>query len=187
MAGPNTLELAAAAKAEGLEAILVGGNAVNLHTYRRTTFDVDLLVREEDAARWRSFFEGHGYQVFHATPNSVRMRFATDPAAALPVDLMLADAPTFRRIQEASRMREIGHDQELSIPDPLHLIAMKLHALRSPQRVAEGVDFSDVLHLIRLTKIDVTSDTFAAILARYATEAIRERLLRELQQNGPAE
>lgn len=46
MANPDTMALAAQAGAEGLEAILVGGNAVNLYSYSRTTFDVDLLVRE---------------------------------------------------------------------------------------------------------------------------------------------
>jgi hypothetical protein len=36
MPNPDTIALAASAAAQGLEAILVGGNAVNLHTYSRT-------------------------------------------------------------------------------------------------------------------------------------------------------
>jgi hypothetical protein len=44
MAAPDSIPLSATAEAEGLEAVLVGGNAVNLHAYFRTTFDVDLLV-----------------------------------------------------------------------------------------------------------------------------------------------
>jgi hypothetical protein len=55
VANPDTIALAARAETEGLEAVLVGGNAVNLHAYSRTTFDVDLLVREADAERWLVF------------------------------------------------------------------------------------------------------------------------------------
>lgn len=57
--------------------MLVGGNAVNLYAYRRTTFDIDLLVRESDAQRWRCFFENEGYAVFHATANFIRMSAVT--------------------------------------------------------------------------------------------------------------
>lgn len=100
MSRPDSIALAAKAAGQGLEFMLVGGNAVNLYAYRRTTFDIDLLVRESDAQRWRRFFENEGYAVFHATANFIRMRFAADPAAALPVDFMLADEETFRRIFE---------------------------------------------------------------------------------------
>ena len=135
MANPDSIALAASAEAEGLESVLVGGNAVNLHAYLRTTFDVDLLVRESESERWLSFFEQHGYTVFHRSRNFTRLRFADDPTAALPVDLMLADAQTFSKIRGESRRCDIGKGLNLFIASPLHLIAMKLHALRSRQRL----------------------------------------------------
>ena len=49
MPGPDSISLAASAGAEGLDSLLVGGNAIDLLAYSRTTFDVDLLVREPDA------------------------------------------------------------------------------------------------------------------------------------------
>lgn len=78
--------------------MLVGGNAINLYAYRRTTFDVDLLVRENDRKPWIAFFEKHGFAVFHATANFVRLRFGADPTGALPVDLMLADKETLGKV-----------------------------------------------------------------------------------------
>jgi hypothetical protein len=63
------------------------------------------------------------------------LRFVDDPAAALPVDLMLADAQTFSRIRGESRRCDIGKGLSLLIASPLDLIAMKLHALRSRQRL----------------------------------------------------
>ena len=108
MANPDSIILAASAEAEGLESVLVGGNAVNLHAYLRTTFDVDLLVRENESERWLSFFKQRGYAVFRQTANFIRLHFAADPAGALPVDLMLAEEQTFARIRQKSQRSDIA-------------------------------------------------------------------------------
>ena len=186
MASPDSIALAASAETQGLEAVLVGGNAVNLHSYFRTTFDVDLLVRESDCERWLSYFQRHGYEPIHRTANFVRLRFAAVPAEALPVDLMLADAQTFATIQGSSRRCDIGNGLSLAIPSPLHLIAMKLHALRSPARFENGVDLLDVKYLLKTARIDTSSKEFIDIVERYATDAIRNRILRELSGESSA-
>jgi hypothetical protein len=115
-----------------------------------------------------------------APPNFIRARLAEDPAGALPVDLMLADPETFSKVRAASAQAEIGNGLTLRIPCALHLIAMKLHALRSPHRLAHGIDLQDVTHLIRTAKIDVAGREFADLMERYGSEAIRERIIREL-------
>lgn len=184
MANPDSIALAATAEAEGLESVLVGGNAVNLYAYRRTTFDVDLLVRERDSARWLSFFEQRGYTIFHRTRNFIRLHFAPEPAGALPVDLMFADDETFEKIQGASSRCAIGKGVELGVASPLHLVAMKLHALKNPTRVEKGADFEDVIHLIKTANIDIHSSQFTEIADRYATEKIRARIHRELDASS---
>jgi hypothetical protein len=80
---------------------------------------------------------------------------------------------------KARRRCDIGNGLILAIPSPLHLIAMKLHALRSPARFENGVDLQDVKYLIKAAKIDTSSKEFTDIVDRYATNAIR-RILREL-------
>ena len=181
MAAPDTITLAARAMDEGLQAILIGGNAVNLHRYFRTTFDVDLLIPEQEAERWLAFFGRHGYTVFHRTPNFIRAQYAEDPAGALPLDLMLADQQTFAKMQQGSSLCDLGRGIRLRIPSALHLIAMKLHALRSPHRLAHGVDLQDVTHLIKAARIDVASREFAEVMERYGTETIRQRILRDFR------
>jgi hypothetical protein len=181
---PDSIALAVSAGAEGLESLLVGGNAINLLAYSRTTFDLDLLVRESDAEHWLSFFARHGYAVFHRSANFIRLRFAADPGAALPVDLMLADTETFQKIRADSQLHDLGNDLKLPIPSPLHLIAMKLHGLRNPARLESGIDLQDVKHLIRTARIDTSSEEFNEITLRYATPAVRDRLLRELGEQS---
>ncbi len=157
MPNPDTIALAALAEIEGLDAVLVGGNAVNLHAYSRTTFDVDLLVRELDMERWIAFFASRGYAISRRTPNFIRLCFAADPGGALPVDLMLANDETFLKIRSESLRRDLGNDLTLAIPSALHLIAMKLHALHNPQRVERGTDLQDVRHLIKTGRVDISS------------------------------
>ncbi len=135
---------------------------------------------EGQAERWLAFFSRHGFAVFHRTPNFIRARLADDPAGALPVDLMLADLETFSRVQEASAPAEIGNRLTLRVPSVLHLIAMKLHAVRSPHRLAHGVDLQDVTHLIRTAKIDVADPAFEEVMERYGSDELRERSFREL-------
>ena len=184
MANPDSIALAAGAETHGLDAILVGGNAVNLHSYSRTTFDVDLLVRESDCDRWLSYFRSHGYEPVHQSANFVRLHFVAAPSEALPVDLMLADASTFAAIEKSSRRCDVGNGQSLAVPSPLHLIAMKLHALRSPARFENGIDLQDVKHLIKTAGIDVSSREFTEVAERYATDKIRTRILRELNEES---
>jgi hypothetical protein len=137
------------------------------------------LVRESESERWLTFFKQHGYAVFHQTPNFIRLHYAPDPAGALPVDLMLADEQTFARIRQKSQRCDIGGGLTLSIPSPIHLIAMKLHAIRNPQRFETGVDLQDVKHLINTANIDISSKEFIEILERYATDTTRAGILRE--------
>ena len=179
MVNPDTMVLAAQAESDGLEAILVGGNAINLYAYSRTTFDVDLLVREQDAERWLAFFKARRYAISQRTANFIRLRFEADPAGALPVDLMLANEETFQRIQAESHRCEVGHKLTLAVPSALHLIAMKLHALRNPHRVEKGIDLQDVQHLIKTAKIDISLPDVRAILERYASDTIRRRIEEE--------
>lgn len=139
-------------------------------------------MREADVEPWLSFFKEHGYAVSHQSANFVRLQFAADPTAALPVDLMLADEHTFQQIKSDSRSADLGNNLMVPIPSPLHLIAMKLHAMRNPQRLASGVDLQDVKHLIAAAAIDPSSKEFIDLTGRYATDAIRRRLFQELGQ-----
>lgn len=61
---------------------------------------------------------------------------------------------------------------------------MKLHALRSPHRLADGVDLQDVRHLIKTAKVDTAGREFTEILERYATDTVRERIFRALEEES---
>lgn len=96
-----------------------------------------------------------------------------------PIDLMVVDEATFAKLQANAVKTRFG-EAELRIPRILDLIALKLHALRSPARAAKGKDMPDVLALIRLSGLDISDPELEGILERYATETTRDTLRRLL-------
>lgn len=64
----------------------------------------------------------------------------------------------------------------LSVPQPLYLIALKLHAMKNDERRRLGKDLPDILGLMRLCGIDPASLEFRQIVERYANEQTRSLL-----------
>lgn len=164
--------VAEASRAEGFEVLVIGGHAVNAYGYVRTTLDADFLVCEDDFALIRHVFESLGYGLSARGETFARMDPRKSDAFALPVDLMLVSRETFCKLQEGQRELPFGATK-LKVPPPLHLIALKLHAMRNNDRRRAGKDLTDILQIIRVCEIDVGSAEFAAILERYANPQSR--------------
>ncbi|MDA0577469.1 MAG: hypothetical protein O3B24_05160 [Verrucomicrobia bacterium] len=166
------------ARSAGLPFVIVGGHAVNAYGYQRTTLDADFLIPETTLAAWRTFWESRGYACVH-TSNAFCQFRSSDGAERFPVDLMLVDDATFATMHARHQDRDVGGTQ-LAVPDPLDLIALKLHALRSAARARDGRDILDVLGLVRGCRIDTKSVEFNQLLDRYADEATRQKIRRAL-------
>lgn len=52
-----------AAKAAGLEFLLIGGHAGNARGYERTTLDFDCLIAGHDLGAWSEILEGRDYRL----------------------------------------------------------------------------------------------------------------------------
>lgn len=160
--------------------ILVGGNAINAHGYLRTTYDVDVAVTDDDAAFWRESLEAMGYQMFFGTDAFQRYK-GEATTSLMPVDLIFLTNQTFTKMLHEARELPVGA-VALPVASPLHLIAMKLHALKQPHRAADGKDFLDIIGLIRAKQIDVQSPDFQSIISKHADAVTREKLLRSLAE-----
>ncbi len=150
--------------AAGLDCLLIGGHAVILCGVPRSTFDLDLLVRAAQREEWRGVLIGLGYTVFHET--EVFQQW-TPPGVEVAVDLMLVDEETWRKMAGQSDERELG-TVRCRVVAPLHLIALKLHAMKFRPGEAAEKDWHDVVGLIRSCGIAPTSAELWNILHRYA-------------------
>lgn len=94
---------------------------------------------------------------------------------------MLVDVATFRKRLEGSEWIDYGR-RRVRVAGVLHLIALKLHALRNADRALLAKDYVDILSLIRRNALSPASPELLEILNRYATDSIRKRLLQDLRQ-----
>ena len=160
--------------ARRLEFVVIGGHAVNALGYSRTTLDLDLLVRREDATAWKHALGELGYTVSGETNAFVQL--APPLRGMWPVDLMLVNQTTFSGIvAEASdySFRTV----QLKVPSLEHLIALKLHALKQSLPHRDAKDFGDLTQLIHSNKVDVRTDRFRQLVEKYGNPQIYERIL----------
>jgi hypothetical protein len=144
-----------------------GGHAVNSYGVGRTTYDVDLIIPESEAPRWREYWEGRDYACYYEDANYCRLSHQS----LFPVDLLFMGAETFRKLFEGSQERQISGSL-LPVPNALSLLAMKLHAMNNHKRLKLQKDLPQVLDLIERAEIEVESPEFQQILTRYAPEKI---------------
>lgn len=160
---------------EGLAVLVIGGHAVNAYGYTRTTVDVDFLVAVESFPEWRAVFESVGYRWAGQTETFARMDPPITDPPLLPVDVMLVSTETFFKLYAERQMLDFGGSR-LPVPKPLNLIALKLHAMRNPERLKKGKDLPDILNLISVCQIDTKSRDFLEVLSRYASDETRTLL-----------
>jgi len=171
--------LKAAAARRGLRFILIGGHAVNLHGYARSTADLDLLICRDDRDAWVSATAELGYTV--SRDGVTFLQLMPSQVAEWPLDLMLVGRDTFEEMVRAAQpMRLFG--EEVLVASLPHLLALKLHALKHTNVGRVLKDYEDVLNLATVNNLDLRSDEFRHLCLRYGTPELYERILR-LSQN----
>lgn len=171
------IRVAEAAEKDGLEYLVIGGHAVNIYGYSRTTADIDFLILTSSLEPWKVTLGKLGYRSIHET--KAFAQFESDNEDSMDLDLMLVDQSTYSKLLAASELRDYG-PRKYRVVALLHLIALKLHALRSEYRDTKGKDYYDILSLIKNHRIDIRSEEFQDILSKHASDDIRQRLKRDI-------
>ena len=115
---------------------------MNAYDDERTTLYSDFPVEDETVTRWRRFGEHRGYKCIHTTEAFSQFRRADD-TPRYPVDFMIVGKKTFEKLWDRRLERNVV-DALLGVPDPLHLIALKLHARENEVRFLQGKDLPDM-------------------------------------------
>ena len=64
----------------------------------------------------------------------------------------------------------------IKVPSVRHMVALKLHAARSPSRSDPDKDWTDIRQLIKRHKLDLTDHDFMTLVVRYGGEEALEKL-----------
>ena len=158
--------------------LLIGGHAVNVYAEPRATLDVDLLVQQEDKTRWVSMLSDEGFQLSRDGGNF--LQFQPPYGTNWRLDLMLVNADTFQKLKADSReVSSLG--LRIIVPSPLHLIALKLHAMVHGPTDRYEKDFVDIVGIARNEKLDPQSELLGDIFARFGTVEIYDRFKERLK------
>ncbi|MBL9115308.1 MAG: hypothetical protein JNJ83_09915 [Verrucomicrobiaceae bacterium] len=158
-------------QSSALDALLIGGHAVISYGVPRSTFDLDLLVRKEQRESWRTFMTSRGYTLFH---ESDPFQQWTPPTGEIAVDFMLVDEPTWDKMRASAQIVQLGSLPCLAVA-PIHLVALKLHAMKFRPGSTADKDWRDIVELVRACNLDPASPELLAIVRRYANASTLTR------------
>jgi hypothetical protein len=97
-----------------------------------------------------------------------------------PVDLMLVNDATFNKVHAQAVDRKVA-GRVHKVPSALHLIALKLHAIKYGPPGRHDKDLSDIVELIELQKINTASKDFSDMCEHYGTAELRDEIRTRLE------
>jgi len=163
--------------AQTIPFLLIGGHAVNAYGVQRQTGDIDLIVKASQREAWEALFLKIRYQSDQSDGRFIRYR--PDTIAGWPIDLMLVDDDTFRKMYSEAQLFDLGVIA-VKVVSPKHLVALKLHALKVYQEHRYAKDYNDVIQLLRHACPQLRSEALRELCVRYADVSLYEKLAREL-------
>ena len=169
-------DLSEALARPNLHVLLIGGHALQAYGITRQTLDIDWITSDEDIAVIRKIMIEKGFGILAQTENF--LRFHHQKTGVMDIDVLLVDRKTLQIMYDAGTDYRYGNMQ-WRIPSPLHLIALKLHAIKNNPR-RESRDVADILDLIRLTENKISVEDLHQLCRKYGPEGIYQRIEKSL-------
>ena len=162
---------------EGIEALLIGGFAVNYYGYTRNTLDVDFMFAADHADKLCQAMRNTGFTNIDRQDLAI---FFSRPDSAFRVDFLQVDNLTMQQLLESAVMADF-HGTQVKVPALKDLLAMKLFALKSNADKRIHKDLPDIAYLVVMHNIDVESDLLT-LCERFADEKIFEDIKNEISR-----
>ena len=154
--------------------ILIGGFAVNFYKVSRNTADVDFLITKEDFYKILEFLVKNGFEQLSSHENFAH--FKNTGIGLTGIDFMFVDKETFIKIEREGQKLKIGKN-EFIVPSLSHLIALKLHSMKSNFKDRFGKDFPDIIALIRTNHLNVNDDQFKQLCLKFGSQEIYQKIM----------
>ncbi|MBI4399088.1 MAG: nucleotidyltransferase family protein [Candidatus Omnitrophica bacterium] len=160
--------------------VLIAGFAVNYYKVARQTGDIDLMIAVQDFEKAAEILrKGQYKQTFK---NETFAWFEDSPIYRIGIDTLFVAPETLQSmISEGTKAVIAG--AEVIVPSLQHLIALKLHSIKSNTR-RELIDLIDVYYLVRAHGINVYADDFKQLCETYANKEIYQKIVNAVQEKG---
>lgn len=172
--------IAETAEKAGIRLILIGGFAVNAYDFARNTRDIDFLITDEDYQKLSKVLSLSGYE--ESVRTSVFAKQLLKNTDAMPVDFLFVDLKTFDSMWHSGKDTTLS-GRKFRMPSLLHLIALKLHAIKKGSKDRAWKDLPDIINLIKANRIDISASDFEDICLKYGPDGILQKI-RELIRGG---
>lgn len=135
----------------GFPYAVIGGVALSAYGNPRMTLDLDMVTHADAQGPLVTFLESLGYATLHRSTGYSNHRHAESGFGR--VDLVYVRGETATRLFAGVRKVVGPGGRSMPAPRPEHLIAMKVHAMKSaPERGWQ--DVADIDYLVRLDGVD---------------------------------
>jgi len=152
--------------------LIIGGVALQAHHYTRQTIDCDCIIAAANLSRLAAHLAENDYREEGRIGHFVTFWHARREQP--PLDVMLVDEVTFGKLLVRSVPYEFGA-VTLRVPALLHLIALKLHAMKNaPERAHK--DFADIVELLECNQRAVSARELEEVCDRFGPPDIFEKL-----------
>ena len=147
-----------------------------VHGFPRNTFDLDRVIRRDQAANWTDLIQALGY-VFHNKGTTFLQFNPPENPPALPLDMMLVNQETFEKLL-AEAVPAPASALNAKVVSLRHLLALKCHAIKHghPGRVVKDVD--DVIRLAQANGLDLNDRNVRDLFLKHGTEELYEKVRR---------
>ncbi len=158
--------------ASATKVMLIGAYALQAYDVVRQTMDLDCLVVNEDERVISTVLCDAGYVEKQRTEAFVR--YSHPSIWFMDVDVIIVDRGTFDTMYAQSCDRDV-QSRAVRVPCLLHLIALKLHAMKNdPKR--ELKDMGDIVELLRAHPGAVSNGNVKEVCNRYGPAGIWSKL-----------
>jgi len=159
-----------------IDALLIGGFAVNYYGYTRNTLDVDFMIAIKDIDVLCQAMREKGFSNIDRQHVAV---FFNQPGSAFRVDFLQVDNASMEELLSRAVDADF-HGLKLKISALQDLLAMKLFALKSNWAKRVHKDLPDVANLIVRHNVDTTHD-LKTLCEHFADETIYLHVLEEIE------
>lgn len=156
----------------GIPVLLIGAYALQAYGVIRQTLDVDVLISEADAPEVDAGLRCAGY--IEVARSEIFARYRHSSVELADVDVLYVDSETAGRMAREASEYPMAETTCL-VPALSHLLALKLHAIRSNPR-RESRDLADIIELVRANPRDISKDELHGLCMRYGPGGIWEKL-----------
>lgn len=160
----------------GVDAVMIGGHAVNHYGVSRATQDIDFMIVAADEGTARRVMQEAGFTNISAHETVL---FFNRPGSPLRVDFLKVDRETMDSLLANAKEVDYFQGHRVRVPQLNDLLGMKLFALFHGGAKREDKDFWDIVNLVIENHVNVGTD-LQELCRRFATDAIYSRLCAQI-------